>query len=80
MTIEEMLENKDTVRLEWGEPWRALTADGKIKDSHVTMQVTVADCINISRAVTLDGMPDLKPTEKDLLLDFMAVHWAEVIT
>ena len=79
ITAEEMLQQQETLRLCWVDPWPGMTADGRPLDIAVKHSATVRECIQMQRAArakqtgTLEGVLDL-----DLLLDFMAVNWASV--
>lgn len=77
MRTEQLLENRHTVKLAWVEPHPARREDGQAVDAAVELRATVNDCINMRRLVHLSSKHAHLPiTDRDLLLDFMAVHWA----
>ena len=78
--IEQLLEKRHEALLEWVEPWPACGPEGNDLDASVTMRATVHDCINMSRLVARSkGKPTMCDDENHLL-DFIAVHWANVVT
>ena len=79
MTLEEMLENRHTTLLEWGEPWPATGPEGNDLSAHITLRATVHDCVNLRRHIAmLHGDPTMG-NDDGFLADFIAVHWAAPI-
>jgi len=76
MTIEELMVNTDTC-LEWHEPRPGMDVDGKSAETSVTLRATVKDCINYQRERSKSHNYPLL-SEKDLLLDFIAINWAYI--
>ena len=50
MTLEEMVDNKHTVKLRWSEPWTATDQQGNEFTAVVELHATVSDCIGMARA------------------------------
>ena len=75
MTINEMLEKRHEVYLEWHEPRPGISSDGNEVHANVTLSATVHDCINMSRAVFKHN--NLKINREDIiyLLDFFDLHY-----
>lgn len=79
LDIEALLNRRMEARLAWVEPWPAVAPQGGPIDAHVEMRATVHDCVNLQRvAWEAKGIPH-QCRDKDLLLDFIAIHWATVI-
>ena len=59
---------------QWFEPWEALDSEGNPIDACVTLRASEQDRI----ATYGYRLPVDRPSisDKDLLLDFIAVHWA----
>lgn len=80
MTTTEMLERRHELYLEWHEPWNACGPEGNEVHAHVAYRATIHDCINMSRLMWKEcGLP-VMGDDKRLMLDFIAVHFAEVKT
>ena len=77
MTIDKMLENRMSVYLEWVVPWPACGADGNNLDACVIHRATVNDCINMARRAARETGHSIDIIDREFLLDFIAVHWAE---
>lgn len=77
MTIDKMLENRMTVYLEWPVPWPACGVNGSTLDAHVIHRATVNDCINMARWAARETGHSIDIIDREFLLDFIAVHWAE---
>lgn len=77
MTIEEMLANQETTYLEYVDPRAAVDASGAQYDACVKTVVSVKDAIGMQRHQ--NSLLRWKPgqSDKDVLLDFIAVHWAD---
>jgi len=75
-TIEQLLEKKNSISLEWVEPWSASRADGEIYFPRVRLTALVEDCINMQRKRSIDSGHKKTESDKDQLLDFIAIHWA----
>ncbi len=79
LDIEALLNRRMEARLAWVEPWPAVAPQGGEIDAHVEMRATVHDCVNLQRvAWEAKGIPH-QFRDKDLLLDFIAIHWASVV-
>jgi hypothetical protein len=82
--VHRLLKDRDTIKLEWVEPWPAISKDGTPKDAVVVMRATVADCIDLYRRelgncelnAELDELGNCELNDAALLDGFMAVHWA----
>lgn len=75
-TLSTLLKTPRITRLEWVEPRPACLSDGATTDAHVTLRASVHDCIRMQRlASKKNGLMYTRVT-KDLLAEFMAVHWA----
>lgn len=74
-----LLEHRYTKFLQWVEPRPSRRLDGVEFNQSVQVLVsaTVHDCISMARYVCKD-VPEI-PDDKKLLLDFMAIHWAQVV-
>ena len=79
MTLEEMLENKYTTKLEWMEPWPATRSDGMDVEAHVILRATVQCCINLQRSAAKAAIGRLDATDEQLLMEFTSVRWATVV-
>jgi hypothetical protein len=78
--LAQLLEARHTAMLEWAEPWPACGPEGNALDAHVRLRATVHDCINLQRAADKQaGRPTMGDDERRLG-DFIAVHWATVVT
>lgn len=79
MDVDQMLEHRDTVYLSWVDPWEALDLELKVFTACVHHRATVHDCIGIARerAARL-GYPPY-PNDREALLDFIAIMWAEPV-
>ncbi len=74
MKLDTLLDSKETM-LYWREPWEVINSGGYNVLAHITMSATVDDCINIARVTAVKNGFKTE-SDKDLLLDFIAVHWA----
>ena len=78
--VEFMLKHRDECMLQWVEPGSAIDPHGETADATIISRATVSDCINMARAQAeeregrMSGMDD-----RDHLLNFMALHWAEPV-
>lgn len=78
MNLNDLLVNRTTAMLEWVEPLYGATPDGKEIVGNTTLRATVADCIAASRLQYQHNLlRDARVSDETLLLDFVAVHWAE---
>lgn len=75
-----MLTYPDIVWLEYAEPVQAINKDGAECDANRVVKHTVTDCINITRAAISDKAVLETVSDRDLLLDFIAVNWATRVT
>lgn len=78
-SIDELLEHRHETMLQWCEPRPACGPDGNDVDAHIIHQATIHDCINLSRAVARKAGRETMGNDREHLLDFIAVHWAEVV-
>ncbi len=76
MTVDEMLEQRHTLKLLWVEPWRACGPEGNEISAHIEIRATVHDCINMCRAAAKERGASTMGNDAEHLLDFIAVHWA----
>ena len=76
MTIEELMKESHTL-LEWVEPERGCDPGGEITNVTIYHRASVADCIGLQRIRSMGHNYPLL-SEKDLLLDFIAINWAYV--
>ena len=76
MEINEMLEQRHTLKLLWVEPWKACGPEGNELNAHLELRATVHDCINMSRAAEKQAGRATMGEDARHLLDFIAVHWA----
>jgi len=79
MTINEMLEKRHNVKLEWCEPWPACGPEGNDLDAHIILRATIHDCINLQRLVEKAAGRSTMGDDGKHLLEFMAIHWAHVV-
>lgn len=78
-TVEEMLENRHTVYLEWVDPWPGLNHEKEEVTTCVLHKATVQDCLAIARQSAISQGHPIPEDEVDILLDFIAVMWAEPV-
>ena len=79
MTLQEMVDNKHTVKLHWSEPWTATDQQGNEFTAVVELHATVSDCIGIARTCAKSrGRPTGRP-EVTYLDDFIVTHWAHPV-
>lgn len=77
--LSSLLESRHTTMLQWCEPWPACGPEGNDLDAHIILRATVHDCINMQRRVAkAAGRPTIGD-DGNHLLDFMAIHWAQVV-
>ena len=76
MTIDDLMKESHTL-LEWVEPWPGRDPDGRTVDVTVYSRASVADCISLQRERSKGHNYPLL-SERDLLLDFMAINRAYV--
>jgi hypothetical protein len=79
MDIQQMLAHRDTVYLEWADPWPGIDAEEDGVTCRVSSRATVADCLNMARYSAVCNDLKVPSDEKDLLLDFIATMWAEPV-
>jgi hypothetical protein len=77
--VNDWLESRHTKYVTWVEPWAACGPEGNELNAHVILRATVHDCINMSRLVAKANGHSTMGGDRDHLLNFMAVHWAEVV-
>jgi hypothetical protein len=76
LSIEEMLAQRDSVYMEWMEPRQACNQLGCDVSAHIINLVTVSDCINLSRETHRRHGNQIAFSDRDLLLDWIAIHFA----
>lgn len=79
ISIDELLTQRYAHRLSWCEPYPGRAADYNPVTANVTLSATVQDCIAIQRQANSNGVLKLSLSDRDLLLDFMAINWATVV-
>lgn len=79
MTIDEMLQHRDEVYLEWDEPWTSLPSDSETREVSVTCRATVDACIDIARLHEHQFGFDPPFDEAELLSDFIESYGAHVV-
>lgn len=79
-TLEQLLEQRHTIMLEWEDPCKACGPEGNPLDAHVTHRASVHDCVNMMREVARRVGRATRGQDLDFLTDFLAMHWAEVKT
>ena len=75
-----LLEARHTKFLQWGEPWQACGPEGNDLDAHIILRATIHDCINMQRLIAKAGGHSTMGEDGERLLDFIAVHWAQVVS
>ena len=75
-----LLETRHETWLQWCEPWTACGPEGNEVTAHVVLQATVHDCINLARRAAQSAGRPTMGNDSDHLLDFMAIHWAAVMS
>lgn len=78
MTIEQMLEQRHSLKLVWNEPHRACGPEGNRLDAHVELRATVHDCINLQRELVRNLQGETMGNDDQHLLDFMANNFAQI--
>ena len=76
--LKALLDSRHRARIVWGEPWPACGPEGNRVDAHVELSVSVHDCINLQRAAAKQAGRPTTGDDKQHLLDFISVHWAQV--
>ena len=79
MKIEDVLENRHTFRVRWGEPWPACGPEGNDLTADIESTATVHDAINMRRLISRSLDKPTSGMDADFLVDFLAVYWADVI-
>jgi hypothetical protein len=80
LEIEALLESRHTTFLQWVEPWSACDPEENEVIAHVVLQATVHDCINLARRAAQSAGRPTMGKDGDHLLDFIAIHWAQVVS
>ena len=78
MVLDAVIETRLEIELEWCEPWPSTGPEGNALDAHVKLRATVHDCVNMARHIAKAHGESTMGNDKDFLLDFIAVHWAEL--
>jgi hypothetical protein len=76
VTIDQALENRHTVWVEWETPWPACGPEGNKLTSYCVSRMTVHDAINADRLVAKQRGFPTNAQDKTYLLNFIATHWA----
>ena len=81
MKTSEMIGRRHELKLEWVEPLSTLGPEGEeVPTGNLVLSATVHDCVNHTRWVHAQIVGDhAKETDEELLMDFMAVHWAQPV-
>lgn len=80
MRIQEMLDRRDKLMIEWCEPWKGLGADGKERFANVILRVSVDGCIALQREAWKNvEAAALRSSEATCLEEFIVVHWAAAV-
>ena len=74
-----LLEFRHETQLQWCEPWPARGPEDNELDAHIKLSASVHDCINMQRVVWSNQGEEHLRRDKDLLLDFIAIHWCKII-
>jgi hypothetical protein len=80
LTPETILENRHNWRFRYFEPWQAIDSLGSELDAHVTVELSINDAINMERVAWAEKGIEHARMDRELMLDFMAVHGAVVIS
>lgn len=75
MDINSLLADK-AQKLSWDEPYPGLDKQGKTVTVNVAYSATAQDCINMQRAAQFKDGHGLDGADRQLLLDFISIHWA----
>ena len=77
---ERLLLKRHDIRLCWYEPHAGVGPGGNHLDAHVKLSASVHDCVNMQRLNYMrhDHPISGEGIDAQLLLDFIAVHWAEI--
>lgn len=78
-SLEELLEGRHELMLQWCEPWPACGPEGNDLDAHIILRATIHDCINLQRRVAKAAGRPTMGDDGNHLLDFIAIHWARVV-
>jgi hypothetical protein len=78
-TLDEMLEQRLTLYLEWHEPHPACGPEGNNLTAPVTLRATVHDCVNIARLRARAAGRPTQGNDADHLANFIAVNFAEPV-
>jgi hypothetical protein len=77
MDVQQMLDQRHTLFLEWPEPWPGISPEEEGVTCFVSSRATVADCLDIARYLAVCADRKIPSDEKNLLLDFIAVMLAK---
>lgn len=80
MNLEQLLENRYSAMLQWGECFSGMKAEGDIIPAAVKMTTTVDQCILMQRYVTMRMAFNGTLSDEELLASFIEVHFAKVVT
>jgi hypothetical protein len=73
-SIDLALKNQDDIFVQWAEPWPA--ADSK----HELINADVVQCASVRHVIAMQRLQSiLGPSERDLLLDFISIHWGRFV-
>ncbi len=76
MRIEDALENRHTLMVEWCEPFPACGPEGNDLDAYITKKASVHDCINMHRYIEKTNGGKTEGRDGDRLAEFMILHSA----
>lgn len=78
-TPETILKNRHLWRLKYFDLWAAIDEDGKEVSVYATVLLSIHDAINLERLRWVSKGVAHKGMDRELMLDFVAVHGAVVI-
>jgi hypothetical protein len=76
--IDRVLIDPDNHFLQWAEPWPGRNRDGSHRDAAVDHIISATDAIALQREA-LPPRAFVPYPERELLLDFIAIHWARFV-
>ena len=88
MTIIELLTLRHRAQIRWVDPCPGLDEQGQLCDVHTVISVTVDGAIKMRRLAihelakkrtATEALTMLQATEAELLIEHMAIHWADVV-
>lgn len=79
LKVEEILERRHELLVGFVEPWPALGPEGNELLSHVEVRMSVNDAVNHTRKIWADQGIEHRGKDRELIQDFLSIHWAVVI-